>query len=55
MQSESRVLEKKQAKEEPAVRPGRVHRDSHVQIWGNLPHPRSLTLMSHTVLPSNGS
>lgn len=23
--------------------------------WGNLPHPRSLTLVSHIVLPSNGS
>lgn len=55
VQSESRVLEEKQAKEEPAVRPGRVHRDSHVQTRGNLPHPRSPTLMSHFVLPSNGS
>lgn len=28
VQSESRVLDEKQAEEEPAVRPGRVHRDS---------------------------
>lgn len=30
VQSESRVLDEKQAEEEPAGRPGRVHRDSRV-------------------------
>lgn len=30
MQSESRVLDEKEAEEESAVRPGRMHRDSHV-------------------------
>lgn len=30
VQSESRMLDEKQAEEEPAVRPGRVHRDSGV-------------------------
>lgn len=55
VQSESSMLEEKQAKEEPAVRPGRVHRDAHAEPWGNLQHPRSPTLISHIVLPSNGS
>lgn len=54
VQSESRVREEEQATEEPAVRAG-LDRDSHVQTQGSLPHPRSPTLVSRIVLPSNGS